>query len=99
MNPVDHVRPLVPNESFDETDCQLYSLMVVVTTNISVKPLQSLVMQHKVKKRVSLQLGGLVYCGELRRQRIEREDNATEQGFVDVWCMGRQKKPTVHLAE
>ena len=99
MNPVDHVRAVVPNESPDETDCRSYSLTVVVTTNISVKPLQSLVMQHKVKKRVSLQLGGLVYCGELRRQRIEREHNATEQGVVDVWCMGRHKKPTVHLAE
>ena len=56
--------------------------MVVVTTNILVKLLPSLVSLPKVKKRVLLQLGELVYYGELRRQRIDREVTAKEQGVV-----------------
>jgi hypothetical protein len=60
MNPVDHVRRLsaAKRPTFANMSS---SLTVVVIINILVKPRQSLDMLHKVKRLVSLLLGGPVY--------------------------------------
>ena len=68
--------------------------MVVVTINILVKLPPFLVSPHKVKRRVSLQHGGLVYCVVLRRRRIDFKVSFKEHNIVDfilvVWYMGLQ---------
>lgn len=67
MNPVDHVRTISYRDYLSSADPSLPSLTVVVTTSILVKLRPSRDTQHKVKRRVSLQLGGLV-CYAVRRK-------------------------------
>lgn len=77
MNPVDHVREY-PDPDLDagingriatEAD-NLYSLTVVVTTNISVRLRPSPATPHKVKRPVSSPPEGLVCSVVLKRPRI-----------------------------
>ena len=71
---------ILQNE-LQKTNFLLLSLTVVVITSISVKPRQSHVMLHKVKKQVSLRRGGLVYYVVHRRQRIR--EHGHKQASVD----------------
>ena len=77
MNPVDHVsicklRLALHLEDFSDMSA---SLTVVVTINTLVKPRQSLVTPHKVKRPVLLPPGEPVCCVVLRRSRIRHGDN------------------------
>ena len=71
MNPVDHVRLPFIVEIETVMLTLPFSLTEVVIINILVKPRPSHGMQHKVKKQVLLQRGGLGYYGGRRRQRIK----------------------------
>ena len=71
MNPVDHVRIPYTTESAHPILILLSSLTEVVTINILVKLRPSPDMPRKVKRQVSLQLGGQDYSGAPRRQKIE----------------------------
>jgi len=71
MNPVDHVRPsLIAMLLYAVLTLLLSSLTEVVIINTSVKLQQSHDMRHRVKKQVSLQLGGQVCYEERKRRRI-----------------------------
>jgi hypothetical protein len=67
MNPVDHVR--AHSSKLSKRILTVYSLTVVVTINILVKPRQSQDTLHRVKKLVLLQPDGQVYYAVPRRQR------------------------------
>ena len=70
MNPVDHVSvPSIPR-SAKSILTLLSSLTEVVTINILVKLRLFHGMPRKVKRRVSLQLGGQVYLEALKRSKI-----------------------------
>ena len=73
MNPVDHVRISFPFEFTNLILTYLSSLTEVVTINISVKLQLSHGMPPKVKRQVSLQLGGQGCCGGLRKRKIKRD--------------------------
>lgn len=71
MNPVDHVRLSFTIDSAIPILTRSSSLTEVVTINISVKLRPSHDMPRKVKRQVSLQLGGQGYCVGLRKPRIK----------------------------
>ena len=73
MNPVDHVRSLYVYHTllFRLLTCS-YSLTVVVTTSISVKPQPSTVTPQRVKRPVSLLPEELVFCAVHKRPRSRR---------------------------
>lgn len=71
MNPVDHVRIPFLIEFTTVILTSLSSPTEVVTINTSVKLQLSHGMPPKVKKRVSLQLGGQGCCGGLRKPKIK----------------------------
>ena len=70
MNPVDHVRIPSIIGSAKIMLTFLSSLTEVVIINILVKPRPSHGTQHKVKRQVSLQLGGPDCLEVLKRQKI-----------------------------
>lgn len=66
----------------------LYSLMVVVIINISVKPPPYLVMRHKVRKRVSLQHGERACYVVPKRRRIDlKYDSKKQRSITIVLCV------------
>lgn len=69
MNPVDHVRAPPNIESANPILTLLSSLTEVVIINTLVKLRLYHGMLRKVKRQVSLQLGGLVYFEARRKQR------------------------------
>jgi hypothetical protein len=83
MNPVDHVRHTIRGTQLFRLLTRR-SLTVVVTINISVKLRPFLATLHKVKRLVSLLLGGRVYSVEHRRRRIERR--GIEDSFLRGIC-------------
>lgn len=71
MNPVDHVRVPSTFESATVILTHLSSLTEAVIINILVKRRRFHGMQHRVKKQVSLQLGGRDYYEARRKPKIK----------------------------
>lgn len=71
MNPVDHVSVLESAGRRCGADIAFYSLTVVVTTSISVRPRPSPATPHRVKRPVLL-LPGEPVCSVVRRRRRSR---------------------------
>ena len=95
MNPVDHV--WLPAGVLVNTTNNRSSLTVVVTINISVKPLQFRGTLHKVKRQVLLLPGELVCCAVPRRLRIKRGDGYGISGNDCGYLARRQNSSRMYL--
>ena len=85
MNPVDHVRAMIP-QVHHLADWNLSSLTVVVTINISVKrrPFRDTLL--RVKRQVSLLRGGQDCCVVHKRPRTEWIDDTGNGRCKGISC-------------